>query len=86
MFRELLANIVKHSNATEIFIHFNITQNNFNLNIEDNGTGVSMKAIEESKGIGWKNIFARINMLKGNISIEQNETAGNTVQIQIPIA
>ncbi len=86
IFRELMGNIVKHSGATEIFIHVFINNNDFHLEIKDNGVGISNKAIDESKGIGWKNIFARINMLKGNIEILPNDTAGSKVQIKIPIA
>ena len=85
VFRELLGNLVKHSKASEIFIHVNIIKNDFHLQIKDDGIGISKHAVEESKGIGWKNIFARINMLKGIIQIEKNETAGSIIQIIIPI-
>lgn len=86
VFRELLGNLVKHSNASAIFIHIYIAKNDFYLQIKDDGIGISKQAIEESKGIGWKNIFARINMLKGIIQIEKNATAGSSVQIIIPLA
>ena len=85
VFRELLGNLVKHSKASEIFIHINIIKNDFHLQIKDDGIGISKHTVEESKGIGWKNIFARINMLKGIIQIEKNETAGSIIQIIIPI-
>jgi signal transduction histidine kinase len=83
--RELLSNLVKHSKATEIGIHVFIAQNNLHLQLKDNGIGIPSKAIEDSKGIGWKNIFTRINMLKGTIKIE-NTAPGTSIQIEIPIA
>ncbi len=86
VFRELLGNLVKHSEASEIGIHIFILNNNFHLQIKDNGVGISKNAIEESKGIGWKNIFARINMLKGEIKILPNVGTGSNVEIKIPIA
>ncbi len=85
IFRELLTNLVKHSQASKVFITLKITDNNFHLQIKDNGIGIDKNDIQESKGIGWKNIFTRMNMLKGNIVIEDNKPAGNIVQIQLPI-
>ncbi len=85
IFREILSNLVKHSKATEIGIHVFMAQNIFHLQVKDDGIGIPSKAIEDSKGIGWKNIFTRINMLKGTIKIEKT-TPGTSIQIKIPIS
>jgi two-component system, NarL family, sensor kinase len=84
IFREILSNLVKHCKATEIDIHVFMEQNIFYLHVKDNGIGIPSKAIEDSKGIGWKNIFTRINLLKGTINIEKI-TPGTSIQIKIPI-
>ena len=85
IFRELLANMVKHSGASQVFITLNMVDNIFYLQLKDNGIGINKNAIEQSKGIGWKNIFTRISMLKGSININANQPSGSDVQIQIPI-
>jgi len=86
IFRELLANMVKHSGASQVFITLHMADNIFHLQLKDDGIGINKNTIQESKGIGWKNIFARTNMLNGTINIDANEPAGSNVQIQIPIA
>lgn len=85
IFNELLSNIVKHSGATEVFICAMLRENIFILQVRDNGKGIDEEMIAKSTGIGWKNIFARVNMLTGNIVIEKNKPAGSIVTIKIPL-
>ena len=86
IFKELLGNMAKHSKATEVYLQLHMAENIFHLLLKDNGVGVSKTTIDESKGIGWKNIFARINMLKGNIDILPHNPSGTLIKIAIPIA
>ena len=64
---------------SKIFITLNMVDNIFYLQLKDNGIGINKNAIEQSKGIGWKNIFTRISMLKGSISINANQPSGSDV-------
>lgn len=86
IFRELLSNMARHSKATNVFIQLNMADNIFHLVLKDNGVGINQTAIDESKGIGWKNIFARINMMKGSIDILPNTPTGTIIKIIIPTA
>lgn len=86
IFRELLSNMARHSKATNVFIQLNMAEKIFQLVLKDNGVGINKTATHESKGIGWKNIFARINMMKGSIDIVPNNPTGTTIKIIIPIA
>lgn len=47
---------------------------------EDNGKGFSEK---QNDGIGLKNIYSRVNYLKGKINIDSGKS-GTTIMIQIP--
>jgi signal transduction histidine kinase len=85
IFRELLANTLKHSKATEIMINIFITGEKLHFEISDDGLGIDKEAILKSKGLGWKNIFARIEMLKGKIEIEPKDK-GSSFKIEMPIA
>ncbi len=86
VFRELLSNLVKHSSAEDITIIMTAANKVFTMQLTDDGNGINSEMIAESDGIGWKNIFARITMLKGNIVISGNEPHGNIVTIKIPFA
>ena len=84
IFRELLGNIVRHSRADALSVHLSASANELSLLLADNGRGLEEKQIAESKGIGWKNIYTRVNMLKGKIEIKKNIPSGNIVTLTVP--
>jgi signal transduction histidine kinase len=79
---ELCMNIIKHANATIATIQVLINENEFQLLVEDNGTG--MKPDKDRPGIGLKNITARVLYLKGTVYIDSNSN-GTTVIINFPL-
>lgn len=82
--QELLTNIIKHANATQVDIQLLKFTNTVNIIVEDNGIGFN--PIEKHKGIGLKNIHSRIvNKLKGNYQIDSGKGNGTTITIDIPI-
>ena len=42
--------------------------------------------ITNSKGLGWKSIFSRIAILKGNIEVDSHPGKGTNINIQFTIA
>lgn len=82
IFQELLNNIIKHANASEIAIHLHKTNTHTILIVEDNGIGIVKESGE--KGIGLTNIEARANILKGTFSINPGEINGTVAIIRIP--
>ena len=51
IFRELIANIVKHSRATAVAVIFNVDHERFVLEVNDNGTGFDSDTIKR-RGLG----------------------------------
>jgi two-component system, NarL family, sensor kinase len=79
--QEALNNIVKHSKASEALVQINThDNNNLLITIEDNGIGFNPN--NNYKGLGLKNIRSRIELLKGDLNIESNNT-GTSIQINI---
>src|SRR5690606_4584168 len=83
--QEIISNIIKHAKTDSILINVATKENFLQINIQDNGVGVDVKAIEASSGLGWKNIFARIKLINGELKIQSEKQKGSNFHINIPI-
>lgn len=86
--QELLANIIKHSQASVLSISFTGHDTEAIITIEDNGNGFDVNQFKQSNpGNGWHTVETRINLIKGQIDFDTMPgRKNNTVIIQIPIA
>jgi signal transduction histidine kinase len=78
--KELINNIIKHSEATEASIQIAVWLNMVQIIVEDNGIGMGNSG---GRGIGLRNIYSRVDYLNGKISIDSGHK-GTTVIIIIP--
>lgn len=81
--QEILNNITKHSNASEIQIEMNQSGNSSEIRIADNGKGFDPSKLK-SEGIGLKNITDRINIVGGKLIITSGIGQGTEVKILLP--
>ncbi len=84
--QEVLNNMVKHAKATQINLNISHQQPNIIITIKDNGRGFDTEKLKQSKGIGWKNIQARINLMGGVVSIRSTPANGTFIKFNIPNA
>ncbi|MFY8020143.1 MAG: tetratricopeptide repeat-containing sensor histidine kinase [Bacteroidia bacterium] len=84
--QELVNNIIKHAQATQVNIQLIKHDHELNLLIEDNGMGFNLNEALEKGGIGIKNIQSRINFINGKIDFDSYPGKGTTVNIEIPIS
>ena len=80
--QESLQNIYKHANAGEVKISFQLKNNVILLSITDDGDGFDVT--KSKKGIGIKNINARVSELEGTVDILSEISNGTTINIEIP--
>jgi signal transduction histidine kinase len=80
--QELLYNALKHANAKEILIQLIRNEEDLEMMVEDDGKGYD--PVEVKKGMGTENVAARVNFLKGEISIHSESGVGTTTTITIP--
>lgn len=83
--QELISNVLKHANASEITIQLNRYESQLLLTIEDNGTGFDIAEANAKRGMGLKNLHSRVYALEGKINIDSGQGNGTTVTIEIPI-
>ncbi|MCB0597010.1 MAG: tetratricopeptide repeat protein [Lewinellaceae bacterium] len=83
--RELVANVLKHANATELTIQLNKLGDTLNIMVEDNGVGFTRESVQHKQsGMGIQNIAGRVKELGGNLSIDSGKGGGTTVSIDLP--
>ncbi len=82
--QELLNNALKHAKASEIDVQINKNDEDIMVMVEDNGVGFIEAEVE--KGLGLGNLQSRVNLLKGEISIDSVPEQGTSVIVHIPLS
>ncbi|MFN3999032.1 7TM diverse intracellular signaling domain-containing protein [Algoriphagus sp.] len=85
--KELLNNIIKHSEASEadVQVFFDEVDQNVTLMVSDNGKGIPKEMLQQaSTGLGIGNLRKRVKYLKGNIQFDVNGH-GTTVIVTVPL-
>jgi len=85
---ELINNTIKHAHAKKINISLSKDTEYLNITYKDDGKGFDVsKVIEQpaNGGMGFSNIYSRINSLKGEIKIESENKKGTLVNIKVLI-
>lgn len=80
--QELINNVIKHANATQVNVLLYLQDKNLILMVEDNGVGMQNK---NKKGHGVLNIKSRIDMVKGTINFQPSEESGTSAIIKVPL-
>lgn len=82
--QEQTNNIIKHSEASEAYISLTEKENYIQLIISDNGKGFD-KETQKMKGLGFVNIFNRIDAYNGKMEIITSPGDGCRIDIVFPI-
>ena len=82
-FKEALANVVRHSQATEVWLAATVEGGVFELRIEDNGRGFAER--NTSSGMGLSNLRERARQLGGSCAIHSAPGTGTHVVLRVPL-
>jgi two-component system, NarL family, sensor kinase len=82
---ELVNNTVKHADASEITLQLMGHGSYVNVTYEDNGKGFDSTQPRTISGIGLKNIFSRVDLLRGKVDIDSEPGRGTIVNIDLPL-
>jgi two-component system NarL family sensor kinase len=83
--QELLNNIMKHANATEVIIQFIKEAERLSVVVEDNGQGFNTQQFDESKSTGLETVKSRVSYLNGKLSIDSEKGIGTTIMMDFLI-
>lgn len=82
--QELVQNIIKHAQATEMNLQLLHDAGELTLLVEDNGVGFDPATLGPDAGIGLRNIESRIAYLGGTLHLDSRPGHGTTVTATIP--
>lgn len=81
--RELMVNMKKHSNASNVALKFEKINNNINIHYTDNGIGISDELIFKN---GLSNTVSRIDNINGKIIFDTKTEKGLKINISFPVS
>lgn len=79
--RELMVNMKKHSNATNVAFRFEKINNSVDIQYKDNGIGISGDLIYNN---GLRNTVSRIEAISGTITFDTKIEKGLKVNLSVP--
>lgn len=84
--QECFQNIIKHAQANHILVTFTYQLDSFDVLIKDDGIGFEYHlGSHSSEGLGLMNIFNRIHLVGGDVTLNSSPGAGTTVYIKVPL-
>jgi two-component system, NarL family, sensor kinase len=84
MIQEILNNIIRHANATEVIIWMDFEKSNLKLRIYDNGIGFDPND-SCTGGTGLDNLRKRAKIINAGLHIDSAPQQGTTIKIVIPL-
>lgn len=85
IFQEALTNIGKHAQASRVAVRLTRNRCNVQLEIEDNGQGMSVSDRMKPKSFGIRGMIERASALGGTLVVNAGKQAGTIVAITIPL-
>ncbi|UWX58820.1 histidine kinase [Chryseobacterium oranimense] len=82
--QELLANAIKHAEASNILLQCSQSGGRFMITIEDNGKGFNKNIDQSTKSMGLRNLKNRVDYLNGKIEVS-SDNHGTSINIELTI-
>ena len=83
--QEILTNVARHSQATEVMICLSYRAGNLVLEAEDNGVGIKESDLANDKSLGLLGMRERATLLGGTIQFRGMQREGTLVTLQLPL-
>ena len=83
VFQETLTNVVRHAEATKVYVTLSQLNEWVTLQIQDNGCGISLDQVSNLRSLGLLGMRERAMVWGGNIQIHGVPDEGTTVTINI---
>jgi len=83
--QELLTNVLKHAQASEVTITFTHEAEGLTLEVTDNGRGITQQEMVQTTSLGLNGIRERLSGIDGRITIQGEKGTGTRVAVQVPI-
>ncbi|MDI6767303.1 MAG: PAS domain-containing protein [Bacteroidota bacterium] len=85
MIQEILTNIIRHANASEVTVNLSCKKKSLLLEVHDNGRGITPEEIENVNSLGLLGLRERTYILGGTIELEGKPGQGTVVKVKVPM-
>jgi PAS domain S-box-containing protein len=85
IYQEILTNVVRHAQASNIRIHLDITPGWLLFEVCDNGRGIPDSTLANQNSLGLLGMRERAAQWGGDVSIVGGEGMGTTVKVRLPL-
>jgi signal transduction histidine kinase len=85
IFQETLTNITRHSGATRVMVRLDQRDDALELQVHDNGCGITSKEINDPKSFGLIGMRERAQYWRGIVTIEGKAGLGTIVTVRFPL-
>ena len=82
--QESLTNVARHANASHVRVSLICDPDWTTLSVDDNGTGISPLALEDSRSFGLLGMRERAAVFGGTVEILGEANAGTAVKVSLP--
>ena len=83
--QEALTNVIKHSQARQVWVELYIEEQNIALTIQDNGIGFTIEEDNSRNGIGITSLRERLTLVGGALVISSSSTKGTIISARLPL-
>jgi len=81
--QEALNNALKHAGAADVVVRIGTTNGKVVLEVEDDGRGFDLSAVEFNRGMGLANMHDRAAELGGSVDIRSEPGRGTRVKVEV---
>jgi two-component system sensor histidine kinase UhpB len=85
VFQEALTNIARHSSASRVHISLKKRSDKLELQVTDNGVGITDKAIRAADSLGLMGMKERLHACGGGLRIRGSPDKGTTLTVVLPL-
>jgi len=86
IFQEILTNVARHAQATQIEVSVEESATFLTLQVQDNGRGMTEREIQSPKSIGLLGMRERARLREGEIQFQGTPDQGTTVTVRVPLS
>lgn len=84
--QEILTNVVRHAQATQVEVTLEETATFLTLRVRDNGRGLTVGEIDSPKSIGLLGMQERARLRAGEVHFQGTPGQGTTVTVRLPLS
>jgi signal transduction histidine kinase len=85
IFQEVLTNVARHARATRVMAHIRAGHDQLEMEMTDNGVGISQHQIDDPESYGLLGIRERVLQFSGQTTIEGFEGKGTRIRVSLPL-